>query len=361
VTGLNSAARTLASLTPRVPSARALDVGTGSGVQALLAAQHCEHVVATDVNPRALEFTALGAALSGFDHVECRAGSFFDPVEGESFDLIVSNPPYVISPDSQLVYRDGGLDRDEVSRIAVSGAVDHLAPGGLAMVLCNWVRAPWEPWDVPLRGWLEGRGCDALLLHHVTEDPLEYAAKWNTRHRRDPEAHAEVLDRWVDYYRQAGIGALSTGGVALRRAVDPGRDPRIGTAEMATGPSGEGGRHVLRMLDAADVLAENDGDALLDLPVALVPGHRLVRERTYAGGGYGPEKVRMALDHSAGLSSEFGPAVAAILVGLDASPTPRTMLPLLGRALPGSEEEVRDAVAATLRTLLEQGLVELRS
>ncbi len=51
VTGLNSAARTLAALTPRRPVARALDVGTGCGVQALLAARHSEHVVATDVNP----------------------------------------------------------------------------------------------------------------------------------------------------------------------------------------------------------------------------------------------------------------------------------------------------------------------
>lgn len=62
-------------------------------MQALLAAKHSGHVVATDVNPRALAFTELGAALSGFDHVECREGSFFDPVEGERFDLVVSNPP----------------------------------------------------------------------------------------------------------------------------------------------------------------------------------------------------------------------------------------------------------------------------
>ena len=48
-------------------STRALDVGTGNGVQALLAAGHSEHVVATDVNPRALAFTELNAALSGIE------------------------------------------------------------------------------------------------------------------------------------------------------------------------------------------------------------------------------------------------------------------------------------------------------
>lgn len=356
VTGLNSAARTLASLTPRRPAGRALDVGTGSGVQALLAAKHCRHVVATDVNPRALAFTELGAALSGFDHVECREGSFFDPVEGEKFDLVVSNPPYVISPDAQLVYRDGGLERDEVSRIAVTGAASHLAEGGLAMVLANWVHQAWEPWDQPLRDWLEGSDCDALLLHHLSEDGLEYAAKWNTRHRRDPETHAQVLDRWTGYYRDAGIGALATGGVALRRRSEG--DPRITTAEMVTGPAGNGGEHVLRMLDAAALLAEGSDDSLLATPLALVAGHSLHRDRPHTDEGYGPETVRMVLDDNAGLSSEFGPAVAAILVGLDGTRTPGDLVPLLAQALPGSDDEIREAVLAAVRTLVEQGLVE---
>ena len=355
VTGLNSAARTLASLTPRRPAGRALDVGTGSGVQALLAAQHSDHVVATDVNPRALAFTRLGAALSGFDHVETREGSFFDPVENEEFDLIVSNPPYVISPDAQLVYRDGGLDRDEVSRIAVTGAASHLAGGGLAMVLVNWVHEAWEPWDRPLRDWLGDSGCDALLLHHLSEDGLEYAAKWNTRYRRDPDTHGRVLDRWTGYYREAGIGALATGGVALRRR--GGGDPRITTVEMATGPSGNGGEHVLRMLDGAALLAEGGEDSLLATRLALVPGHSLHRELRHTGEGYGPETVRMVLDDSAGLSTEFGPAVAAILVGLDGTRTPGDLVPLLARALPGSDEEIRDAVLVAVRTLVEQGLV----
>ena len=355
VTGLNSAARTLASLTPRRPAGRALDVGTGSGVQALLAAKHSDHVVATDVNPRALAFTELGAALSGFDHVECREGSFFDPVEGEEFDLVVSNPPYVISPDAQLVYRDGGLERDEVSRIAVTGAASHLAEGGLGMVLANWVHEAWEPWDRPLRDWLRGGGCDALLLHHLSEDGLEYAAKWNARYRRDPETHAQTLDRWTGYYRDAGIGFLATGGVALRRR--GGGEPRITTAEMVTGPAGNGGDHVLRVLDAAALLAEGGDDALLATPLALVPGHALHRERRHTGEGYGPETVRMVLDDSAGLSSEFGPAVAAILVGLDGTRTPGDLVPLLAQALPGTDDEIREAVLVAVRTLVEQGLV----
>src|SRR5438270_327403 len=79
---------------------RALDVGTGSGVQALLAARHAREVVATDVNPRALAYAELNAALNGFTNLECRAGSMFEPVAGETFDLITCNAPFVVSPEN---------------------------------------------------------------------------------------------------------------------------------------------------------------------------------------------------------------------------------------------------------------------
>lgn len=357
VTGLNSAARTLASLTPRPEVATALDLGTGSGVQALLLARHAGHVVATDVNERALAYTALGAALSGLDNVECREGSFFDPVDGDRFDLIASNPPYVISPETQFVYRDGGLERDEVSRLALQGAAEHLAEGGLAMVLCNWVIDPIEPWDARLRGWLAGAGCDALLLHHVTEDGLEYAEKWNTHLRTRPDEHGAALDRWLAAYAEAGIRSLGTGAIGLRRRAGA---PRFSTAEMATGPTGRAGTHVLRLLAAADLLAERGEHELLATPLAVAPKHRVVRERRHVEGGYGPETVRMILEDNAGLHAEFGPAVAALLVGLDGTRTPADLLPVLGRALPGSGEEVRGAVVDAVRTLLGLGLVEAR-
>ena len=355
VTGLNSAARTLASLTPRVAARRALDIGTGCGVQALLAAVHSERVVATDVNPRALAYTRLGAALSGFDHVETREGSFFDPVDGEEFDLIVSNPPYVISPDDRLTYRDAGLERDEVSRLAVTGAASHLAEGGHAMVLANWVHDPWEHWADPIERWLDGLGCDAVLLHHVTEDGLEYAAKWNARFRRDPSALGEAIDRWTAWYAESGIHSLATGAVALRRS---GRvEPRVTRLEMASGPSGRAGDHVLRLLAAADALAEMDDAALLATPLALVPEHTLHRERRHDLEGYGLEEVRLELDHDAGLRTRFGPVVAALLVGLDGERTVDDLLQRMAGALGTDPADAREPVLAAVRSLLEQGYV----
>ena len=92
VAGISNATRTLAALTLRRPVRRALDLGTGCGSQALLTSRHAEHVVATDVTERALRVARLNLELNDVTNVELREGSLFEPVEGELFDLIVSQP-----------------------------------------------------------------------------------------------------------------------------------------------------------------------------------------------------------------------------------------------------------------------------
>jgi methylase of polypeptide subunit release factors len=115
VPGVHRPSVALAHLTVRGEGERALDLCTGNGIQALLLAAHAERVVATDVNVRALAYATFNAALNGADNIETRPGSFFEPVEGEEFDLIVANPPYVVSPESAYLFRDGGMSGDGVS------------------------------------------------------------------------------------------------------------------------------------------------------------------------------------------------------------------------------------------------------
>ncbi len=98
VLGITPAATSLAQLTLREPVGRALDLGTGCGVQALHLAAHCDAVIATDINPRAVWMAAFNASLNDLSTIELRTGYFFTPVRGETFDLITTNPPFVISP-----------------------------------------------------------------------------------------------------------------------------------------------------------------------------------------------------------------------------------------------------------------------
>jgi methylase of polypeptide subunit release factors len=85
-----------------------LDLGTGQGFHAMVAAGHCGRIIATDVNPRALTFARWGIEANAIDNVDLRQGSLFEPVASEApFDLIVSNPPFIISPTHALVCLGG--------------------------------------------------------------------------------------------------------------------------------------------------------------------------------------------------------------------------------------------------------------
>jgi predicted RNA methylase len=168
VTGISNATRTLAALTPRRPVRRALDLGTGCGSQALLVARHAEHVVATDITERALRVARMNLELNETTNVAVRQGSLFEPVDDERFDLIVANPPFVVSPDTDVVFRDAGLEGDEISRLVAQGAAEHLEPGGVAAMLICWTHGAVDDWSERVRGWLEGTGCDAWLVRPTT-------------------------------------------------------------------------------------------------------------------------------------------------------------------------------------------------
>ncbi|HET9241799.1 MAG TPA: methyltransferase, partial [Gaiella sp.] len=174
VAGIHAPSVTLAKLAVRRRSEVTLDVGTGCGIQALLAAKHSTRVVATDVNERALAFARFNAALNGIEAIDFRAGTLLEPVGEERFDLVVANPPYVISPDTTFAYRDSGLPRDTLCRRLVEGVPDVLAEGGFAHILVSWTHpsGDGDEWAEPLREWVRGSGCDAWLLHYRTDDAL---------------------------------------------------------------------------------------------------------------------------------------------------------------------------------------------
>jgi len=353
VPGVHRPSVALAHLTVRRSGERALDLCTGNGIQAILLAAHAEHVVATDVNGRALAYATFNAALNGADNIETRAGSFFEPVMGEQFDLVVANPPYVVSPESAYLFRDGGMRGDAVSELVVRGTPPSLAPGAFACVLIAWSLDPGDPAARPRR-WLEGSGCDAFLLHTSTDDPIETATVWNRDLVDRPEAYADALDRWLAYYRELGIERLGYACLVLRKRAD-GRDGWVEALQLPRSALRPAGRHVERLFETHGRLARMAaGRALLGRRPRVVDDAVVSQDTRFSGGRWHAQALSLRLESGLPFSAELDPPTARLLRELDGS---RTLEEALAAAV--DDDHARDEGLALARRMLEIGFLEL--
>lgn len=271
VLGIGGASISLARAVIRRPVGRALDIGTGCGVQALHLGAHCADIVATDTNDRALALAAATARASG-QSWDLRNGSLFEPVAGERFDLIVSNPPFVIGRGEQdYIYRDSGVPADGLCAQLIAALPDHLNPGGVATVLANWAVTDADDWSARPRQWLEHTGLDAWVVQRELADPISYVSLWLADAGESPERTAARGREWLDYFADAGIVAVGMGVLTLRRPVVDG-DVRFQIVEQITGAGEEvTGDEAQAFGDRQDFLAEHSDDELLAMRLSTSP------------------------------------------------------------------------------------------
>lgn len=278
VLGIGGAGLTLAALVPRTPVPEALDLGCGCGIQTLHLLRHAEHVTATDLSERALAFTAFNAALAGVEpgRLDLEAGSLLDPVAGRRFDLVVTNPPFVLTPPSvsraglpQMTYRDAGRP---ILPELVAGVGAHLRVGGTAVMLGNWEQPRWRDWREAVGSWLP-EDVDAWVIQRERQDPVEYAALWlrdgGLSPERDPASFEAALAAWTDDFDSRDIEAVGMGYLLLHRP-DPGldgapRSPWRCLEEVSGAPAGPLGEHLARAIEVRSGLAAMDDDAVAEL------------------------------------------------------------------------------------------------
>ncbi len=358
VVGVGPAPRSLASLTVRMPVESALDLGTGCGIQALLLAAHAKQVTATDISQRALDFAGLNAALNGVGNIEWLRGDLFAPVEGRTFDLIVANPPFVISPDRTYVFRDSGRPTDSLSRQVVEQAPRYLNEGGFAHLLCSWVAGSRETWAETPTKWLEGTGCDAWLLCNQVEEPEVYAANWQSHLRMDPETHAAAVQRWAEFYRSEGIRYICTGALLLRK--HSGRN-WVRADMMPHRPRGSASDHILRVFAAQDRLCEGDApDRLLDGVFGPIDGHWLDQRTLYRRGRYEVADAYLSLEEGAGVSGSVAALATQVLFRLDGRRTLRSVISQAVKETGLDRKQLTAAALETVRGLAGLGLVSWR-
>lgn len=216
VLGVGGSTQTLISLLP-LSAQRSLDLGTGCGVVALQLAGLSEIVIATDISEKALWFTRLNAALNGVTNIETRLGSLFEPVACETFDLIASNPPFVITPRAtdaeRYDYRDGGRAGDALMIEVVAGLAEHLTPGGQVRMLGNWE-------DASDRLDASAAGLSGFVIERERLDPARYAELWTRdggTHVASPEGQ-ELVAAWMRDFESRDVTGIGMGWVVLQKA-----------------------------------------------------------------------------------------------------------------------------------------------
>jgi len=200
----------------RRPSRATLDFGTGCGILAILASAYSTRVVATDLNPRAEEFVRLNESLNGVSDIECLTGDTFAPVAGRTFDRILANLPFYITPTSGQMYCENPMELDQFARRVVREAAGHLTEGGFFQAILEWVEVKGQPWQERLAEWLEGAGCDAWIARSYSLDLPGYAEK-RIQASFPGEPVAARFAEWMDYYRSRQVEQVHGGLIALRR------------------------------------------------------------------------------------------------------------------------------------------------
>ncbi|MHC6222161.1 DUF7059 domain-containing protein [Arthrobacter sp. MMS24-S77] len=364
VLGIGQASTTLVQTTIRRHSKRALDLGTGCGIQTFHLLHHSEHVTATDISERALAFTRFNLMLNaGALHVDpahlerrvsLRLGSLLEPVAGETFDLVVSNPPFVITPRSagehasdQFTYRDGGLPGDDIVANLVRTLPDVLAPGGTAQMLGNWEIPAGTGWSERPSSWVAGSGTEGWFIQREQVSPELYAETWlrDASEGRDRELYRDAYAAYLDDFASRNVEAIGFGMIWLRRPAEArSADPARTRFEEITYPIEQPiGPHLAAAVERADWL---DAHELAD--AHLVVAEDVTEERHQRPGAEHPGVI--LLRQGAGLrrTNLLSTELAGFVSACDGDLSVRQLIGALSALLGGGDDFDDDAFRAGL-------------
>lgn len=357
VLGIGGASVSLARAAIRTPVRRALDLGTGCGIQALHLDAHCAHIVGTDTNERALALAAATARLNGMSW-DLRAGSLFEPVAGERFDLIVSNPPFVVGSGAHdYLYRDSGMAGDALCRKLIEQVGDYLEPGGTAQIMANWIVRDDADWRDRVRDWLAGKGLHAWVVQRELADPVSYVSLWTSDAGETPDQTARRGAKWLDWFAKEGIAGVGMGIICLR-APGPGerRAPQQVLEEITGADEALTGPEVDAFFARRAYLADTGDDELLAARLSTAP---VFLEEQSLPGPDGWQRVGAAVTRPGGPAAVLGvdEVSTALLAGCRGEVPLGTLLALLATVHGVDAGALAQAALPVVREAIGRGIL----
>lgn len=375
VLGLGGAGRTLVSITPRERVELAADIGTGCGIQALLLARHANRVIATDISHRAMHLAGLSARLNGITTIDFRHGSMLEPLD-EKVDLLVSNPPFVITPRTSEVtfeYRDAGMSGDRLVRCLFAAIPEVLAPGGRSVCLGNWETTSAS--DEGPEAWVTDPETSVLVIERETLDPVAYAETW-IRDGGVPRAGEDwnrATAAWLDDFASRDVAQIVFGYVLMSRADndvptiappapgDPATDRTAGlharvrtTSAAANNPHGLG-EFLSTVFALRTWLATAEAGEIADTAFTRSPD--LVEHRHHVPGESEPTSITLEQGIGFGQVFDLDTALAGFVSVADGSLTLRQTANALAQLLDVDPVALEDQLIAQVRALVAEGVL----
>ncbi len=340
--------------TIRKPFESVLDLGTGNGIQALLAANHAKHVVATDLNARAVVFSKFNAWLNGLENIECLEGDTYGPVRDRKFDLIVSNPPFFVSPVNEDLFCDNAMELDQYCRRVIREGAERLNEGGYLQVLCEWVQVKGQNWAERIGEWVQGTGCNAWVIKGYSEEPARYAQK-RIREKSAGTIDSNVFSDWMNYYLSRDVEMVHGGLIGLQRRSG---NNWMRVDELGATPKTPFGTAILRGFEGRNFLEAHPEDSdLLGVKPKLVEEIRMDQSFAVEEGRWQSTSLRLVLTDGLPFSFAVQPTVAEFLAQCDGNRTLDELVESLSATVNAPSEQVRRECAGVIRRLMERGFV----
>jgi methylase of polypeptide subunit release factors len=331
-----------------------LDIGTGSGIAALLAAsRYARHAWGADITPRAVHFAEFNRRLNGIANASFVEGDMYAPVEGMTFDRIVAHPPYVPAAKTRLIYRDGGEDGEQILRRAVEGLPRFLRPGGSFRAMAMAADCEGETFEERVRKWLGASESefDLVLVSHWLREPAQFIA--NTRAHGDvPADETAYLE---ELWKRRKVQFLFHGRILLRRFAEA-RPAVTARAQKGGGMTRE---HIEWLLDW-EARARNPASLewLMGLRPSIAPQCRLVVQHHVHEGRFAARDFALSCPSPFDSDCRVEPWLAALISACDGRKTVRDHLEEARRTGQLAANCAAEDFAAIVVSMISAGILE---
>lgn len=244
---------------------RVLELCSGTGVATLMAAKAgATHAWAVDITERCTHFAAFNARLNDLEHVTSLQGDLYAPLEGQQFDCIVAHPPYIPSTSTEIIYRDGGEDGEQITRAIIGKLPEYLALDGIFHCTCQITAREGAPALDRVRAML-GEAADEfdlILFGRGVTDVKSHFVKQLLNANVETEPGVVALMR---RFTTLKVRQMEYGTIIIRRHGMPRRGTAMAVTRHLDGTWGQ----VAWLLAMQELLA--DGTNALDVLLASRP------------------------------------------------------------------------------------------